>query len=156
MPPLPGIASDEIARRRPCHRDLTADSVVSRFSDGNTVAGIAQEAGAGDIRADKIALDQIVVNGRVVGAHEDPMSPVTRNDVTGHHVCAADHVGRAEDLHAIQPVAEWLSAGGVSADEVALNHVVADAVAHNNAVTGAAASQGPRNDIAGRRAGRGS
>ena len=94
------------------------------------------------------------MHGGVVGSKKDATKSVGRNDVARHNVCTADTL-KAPKICTHPTRCERLGAGGVGANEVALNNVIFDAVTDYNTVTTAAASFAPRDYVARWRAGGG-
>ena len=131
------------------------NGIADRLHDSHAISRVAEQLCAGDVCANEVSLDQVVLHGGIVRSQEDAMDAVRRNDVARHRIGAADSIGRAEDLNSIQPVAQRQGAGGICADEVALNDVIVDAIAYDNAVTAAATGFAPGDYIAGWRPRRG-
>ena len=118
----PAVAADEIAGFR--HRP--ADDVIFRSIQLNAVAGIPQCGRAGDVGADEVAF-----NGRIGrldkmtnDIHQiDAVAHIPRDDVSGLGACAADNrsIDVVSGVDSDRSVTNRCSAGGIGADQIALN-----------------------------------
>ena len=63
-----GIAGDHVAGRRAGDGHLTANGVVGRNTNEQAIEAITEQLCASDISPDKVTLDEIVVNGSIVGS----------------------------------------------------------------------------------------
>src|SRR5262249_26237592 len=114
------VARDDVAG--PGRR--AADRVVAGADDLDAIKQVAQRGTAGDVGADVIPLD-LHPRGAVVD--QDGAQPaVAADDVAGAGGAAADRIaGTAGDFDARQLVPQRSGAGGIEADEVALDQVAA-------------------------------
>src|SRR5882762_3201014 len=99
---------------------------------------VAEQVCAGDIRANEIILNQIVVNLRVIRPYPNAPSSIGRDHIARARIRPPDHIERAEDRHAIRSVAEWVEATGIRTDHVSLYDVTAISVTGLDADSAAA------------------
>ena len=125
------VARDQVPRARARGRGESADGVAGGASRRQDATGrmrhprsCSQARCSGDIGADKVALDQVVV--REVDHHAG--IAVARDDVAGRGRGAADQVARGPLVdHDAVDVGHSASAGDVRADQVARDDVAARA-----------------------------
>src|SRR5207237_5980939 len=113
------------------------DRAAGGYINLHAVAAIAQKVHPGNIRADEVALDQIVMNGRGVGAYLDAKSAIGRDHIARGHIRSANDVEGAVNGHSVQSVPERLGARGVQANQVALNHTIVHAIGYEHAYAAA-------------------
>src|SRR5207248_7235896 len=71
---------------------IVFDRATAGYVDLHAVAAIAQKVRPGNIRADEVALDQIVMNGGGVGAYLDAKSAIGGDHIARGHIRSADDV----------------------------------------------------------------
>src|SRR5262249_6931202 len=111
-----------------CADEVPGDGRVRRTSgDANAADGVAAVERAGDIGADVVALED--VSGRCAAGDLNPVAGVAADDVALGRGRAADQVVGVADGDAAA-VAQRGGAGGIQADDVALDLAVVQSVDH--------------------------
>src|SRR5207247_1279405 len=109
-----GIAGDDVARPGGCAPDGVGERVAKGALDCHAIAPVADGLHSGGIRADEVALNQVVLTG-----DRNAIAGIAGDDVAGPGLLPADRIapGRNEDPH---PVGDGFGAGRINANEVPL------------------------------------